>query len=109
MNKKELIKKYEETIYVIVATNEVLKDLKQLDDEKEKVTLPRPVGNWISCVRGRNKTLHFALENALEEVIMASLPNKELNRLIKIEIAVENLIENGILDEDVYNKYLNEV
>lgn len=45
----------------------------------------------------------------MEEVIMATLPNDELNRLIKIEIAVENLIENGILDEDVYNKYLNEV
>ena len=44
----------------------------------------------------------------MEEVIMATLPNNELNRLIKIEIAVENLIENGILDEDVYNQYLNE-
>lgn len=44
----------------------------------------------------------------MEEVIMATLPNKELNRLIKIEIAVENLIENGILDEDIYNQYLNE-
>lgn len=45
----------------------------------------------------------------MEEVIMATLPNNELNRLIKIEIAVENLIENGILDEDIYNQYLNEV
>ena len=44
----------------------------------------------------------------MEEIIMASLPNKELNRLIKIEIAVETLIENGVLDEDVFNKYLNE-
>ena len=44
----------------------------------------------------------------MKEVIMATLPNDELNRLIKIEIAVENLIENGILDEDVYNQYLNE-
>ena len=44
----------------------------------------------------------------MEEVIMATLPNKELNRLIKIEIAVENLIENGVLDEDVFNQYLNE-
>ena len=44
----------------------------------------------------------------MEEVIMASLPNKELNRLIKIEIAVENLIENGILDEDLFNEYLRE-
>ena len=45
----------------------------------------------------------------MEEVIMATLPNNELNRLIKIEIAVENLIENGILDEDVFNEYLREI
>ena len=44
----------------------------------------------------------------MEEIIMASLLNKELNRLIKIEIAVETLIENGVLDEDVFNQYLNE-
>ena len=44
----------------------------------------------------------------MEEIIMASLPNKELNRLIKIETAVENLIENGILDEDVFEQYLKE-
>ena len=44
----------------------------------------------------------------MEEIIMASLPNKELNRLIKIEIAGETLIENGVLDEDVFNQYLNE-
>ena len=44
----------------------------------------------------------------MEEIIMASLPNKELNCLIKIETAVENLIENGILDEDVFNQYLKE-
>nr|DAS25119.1 MAG TPA: hypothetical protein [Caudoviricetes sp.] len=45
----------------------------------------------------------------MEEVIMATLPNNELNRLIKIEIAVENLIENGILDEDIFNEYLREL
>ena len=44
----------------------------------------------------------------MKKVIMTTLPNKELNRLIKIEIAVENLIENGILDEDVFNEYLKE-
>ena len=44
----------------------------------------------------------------MEEVIMATLPNKELNRLIKIENAVENLMENGVLDEDVFNEYLKE-
>ena len=45
----------------------------------------------------------------MEEVIMATFPNNELNRLIKIEIAVENLIENGILDEDLFNEYLKEI
>ena len=45
----------------------------------------------------------------MEEVIMATLPNEELNRLIKIEIAVGNLIENGVLDEDLFNEYLREV
>ena len=44
----------------------------------------------------------------MEEIIMASLPNKELNRLIKIEIAVENLIKNEVLDKGVFNQYLNE-
>lgn len=71
MRKEELIEKYEylnHDCFRRVDTSEVLKDLKQLDDGKEKVTLPRPVANWISCVRGRNKNLHFALENAPEEV-----------------------------------------
>ena len=73
MNKQKLIEKYEgasKRLYVfpVVTINEVLEDLKQLDEPKEKVTLPRSVANWISCVRGRNKTLHFALENAPEEV-----------------------------------------
>lgn len=45
----------------------------------------------------------------MEKVIMATLPNEELNRLIKIEIAVENLIENGILDEELFNEYLREI
>jgi hypothetical protein len=45
----------------------------------------------------------------MKEVIMATLPNYELNRLIKIETAVENLIENGILDEDLFNEYLRNI
>ena len=68
MKKEELIKIYEDTRFAIVSVSSVLEDLKQLEDEKEKVTLPRPVANWISCVRGQNKPLHFALENAPEEV-----------------------------------------
>lgn len=85
MNKQELIKEYEsivkddsldlcgcynmgDKIFMRKIYKSVLEDLEQLDEPKEKVTLPRPVANWISCVRGRNKTLHFALENAPEEV-----------------------------------------
>lgn len=63
MNKHELIKIYEDTNCTLISINGVLEDLRQLDEPKEKVTPPRPVANWISCVRGRNKTLHFALEN----------------------------------------------
>lgn len=45
MNKQELVKKYEETTYAIIATEEVLKDLKQLD-EPQKVTVPQFVADW---------------------------------------------------------------
>mgnify|MGYP000923519725 CR=1 FL=1 len=74
MNKRELIEKIKDLSYTLTwniprINREIVIDLiEQLEDEKEKVTLPRPVANWISCVRGRNKTLHFALENAPEEV-----------------------------------------
>lgn len=37
MNKQELVKKYEETIYAIIATEEVLKDLKQLDEPQNTI------------------------------------------------------------------------
>ena len=74
MNKKELIGKIKsaETLYLpsgpFIGKKLILDLVKQLDEPKERVTLPRPVANWISCVRGQNKTLHFALENAPEEV-----------------------------------------
>lgn len=75
MNKQELIERIDKLPYiegpiadtVTVNRSWVLESIEQLD-EPQKVTLPRPVANWISCVRGRNKTLHFALENAPEEV-----------------------------------------
>lgn len=76
MNKKELIEKINSIPWdegVVVDTLKInraglIQLIEQFDEPKEKVTLPRPVANWISCVRGRNKTLHFALENAPEEV-----------------------------------------
>lgn len=51
-----------------IDVNKIIAKIEQLDEPKEKVTLPWPVANWISCVRGRNKTLLFALENAPIEV-----------------------------------------
>ena len=44
MNKQELIKIYEDTSCTLISINGVLEDLRQLDEPKEKVTLPRPVG-----------------------------------------------------------------
>lgn len=46
MNKQELVKKYEETIYAIIATEEVSKDLKQLD-EPQKPVVPPFVADYI--------------------------------------------------------------
>ena len=74
MNKQELIE-YCESLKGSsnkfingIDVNKIIAKIEQLDEPKEKVTLPRPVANWISCVRGRNKTLLFALENAPIEV-----------------------------------------
>lgn len=76
MNKKELIGKINSIPWdegKVVDTLKInraglIQLIEQFDEPKEKVVLPRSVANWISCVRGRNKTLHFALENAPEEV-----------------------------------------
>ena len=46
MNKKELIKKYEDACFAVIPVDEVLEDLRQLD-ESQKVTIPQFVANWI--------------------------------------------------------------
>lgn len=61
MNKKELVKKYEETIYAIIATEEVLKDLKQLD-EPQKPVVPHFVADWIEYCKRHNFTLFGCLD-----------------------------------------------
>ena len=61
MNKKELVKKYEETIYAIIATDEVLKDLKQLD-EPQKPVVPHFVADWIEYCKRHNFTLFGCLD-----------------------------------------------
>lgn len=100
MNKKELIKSYEAACFAITSVSTVLEDLKQLDDEKEKVTLPWPVANWISCVRGRNKTLHFALENAPEEVNLWFCEDEKIGKIFLLTLGSMAIISrerSGIL------------
>lgn len=46
MNKKELIKRYENTFCTIISINGVLEDLRQLD-EPQKVTVPQFVADYI--------------------------------------------------------------
>jgi hypothetical protein len=44
----------------------------------------------------------------MKDVVMASLPNNELNRLIKIELTVQTMIERGLIDEEQFNEIMNE-
>lgn len=66
MNKQELVKKYEETIYAIIATEEVLKDLKQLD-EPQKVTVPQFVADYIKDAKYYEWDLDDAFDHIAEE------------------------------------------
>ncbi|MFW3442579.1 hypothetical protein [Streptococcus pneumoniae] len=44
----------------------------------------------------------------MKEAIMATLPNKELNRLIKIELTVQTMIDRGLIDEEQFNEIMDE-
>lgn len=44
----------------------------------------------------------------MKDVVMAKLPNNELNRLIKIELTVQTMIERGLIDEEQFNEIMNE-
>lgn len=119
MNKQELIGKIKsaETLYLSsgpsIGKKLILDLVKQLDEPKERVTLPRPVANWISCVRGQNKTLHFALENAPEEVNLwfcedeknrqnvfadAWVNGYHIEKEKQYIVAVKNIDDNNTLD-----------
>lgn len=70
MNKQELIKKYKSALnkvhkvygdyYKTEAYEEVLKDLKQLD-EPQKVKIPKFVADWIEKCKSEKRRLHEAL------------------------------------------------
>jgi hypothetical protein len=44
----------------------------------------------------------------MKDVVMATLPNNELNRLIKIELTVQTMIERGLINEEQFNEIMNE-
>ena len=44
----------------------------------------------------------------MKDVVTATLPNNELNRLIKIELTVQTMIERGLIDEEQFNEIMNE-
>lgn len=44
----------------------------------------------------------------MKDVVMATLPNNELNKLIKIELTVQTMIERGLIDEEQFNEIMNE-
>lgn len=44
----------------------------------------------------------------MKDVVMVTLPNNELNRLIKIELTVQTMIERGLIDEEQFNEIMNE-
>jgi hypothetical protein len=44
----------------------------------------------------------------MKDVVMATLPNNELNRLIKIELTVQTMIERVLIDEEQFNEIMNE-
>ena len=44
----------------------------------------------------------------MKDVVMATLTNNELNRLIKIELTVQTMIERGLIDEEQFNEIMNE-
>ena len=44
----------------------------------------------------------------MKDVVMETLPNNKRNRLIKIELTVQTMIERGLIDEEQFNKIMNE-
>lgn len=59
---KKLIKKYDDACFAVVPVDEVLENLKQLD-EPEEVTIPQVVADWIeNCKRG------LSLRQAISQV-----------------------------------------
>lgn len=85
MNKQELIRKYENACFGTVLVDEVLENLKQLD-ESQKVKVPQFVADWISFV----KTNGFKFKNTYgfyEEVAPSDDVYRVMYYILKESIA----------------------
>lgn len=87
MNKQELVKKYEETIYAIIATDEVLKDLKQLDEPQEPV-VKQFVADWIKYCKRTGVELQHALN--MEDLYFCNYANQKDDLKLKEFFETEN-------------------
>lgn len=87
MNKQELIKKYEETIYAIITTDEVLKDLKQLDEPQEPV-VKQFVADWIKYCKRTGVELQHALN--MEDLYFCNYANQKDDLKLKEFFETEN-------------------
>lgn len=74
MNKKELVKKYEETTFTIISIAGVLEDLKQLD-EPQKPVVPQFVADWIKYCKNTLLSLTRAL--MVNEIDFYNYANQE--------------------------------
>lgn len=97
MNKQELIEKYKSALnkvhkvygdyYKTEAYEEVLKDLKQLD-EPQKVTIPQFVADWIKYCKGTGVNLQRALN--MEDLDFYNYANQEDDLKLKEFFETEN-------------------
>ena len=109
MNKQELIKKYDETIYAIITTDEVLEDLKQLD-EPQKPVVPQFVADYIDIKKTYDFHVYWAMrviedhydkrvqewfyEGNIETFARAWLDGYEVEKEKRYYIRLKNVDEN---------------
>lgn len=113
MNKQELIKKYNNECFATISTDEVLEDLKQLD-EPQKVVVPQFVADWIEECKNDD----FHLFGAMEAI---SLNQKKLDYWFReddnMELFARAWLDGYTVEEkrylvrvkgiDGYGRYLN--
>lgn len=116
MNKRELIKKYEEKFetsygFPVIRLDLILEDLKQLD-EPQKVTIPHFVADWIERSKQEGRNLRNALNNGGEKMRLWFLEQENYDIFARAwldgyEIEQEKRYLVKIIGITDYNSYLN--